>query len=109
MQLDEFLASQGVKRNGLEHAATGNTTAAIMAIPMATDSIRLIGDEDKHATILYFGETATLPADAKNVLIDTLGMVARMTPPFAVPSNFVRIRPVTSVVSLNCFACIKAF
>jgi len=31
------------------------------------------------------------------------------TPPFAVPSNFVNIKPVISTVSLNAFTCYIAF
>lgn len=59
-----------------------NTTAAIMALPAPLEKIRLVGDEDKHATLLYFGETSTLPDGAKQVLTDAVKMAAGMLYPF---------------------------
>lgn len=59
-----------------------NTTAAIMAIPGPLDPIRLVGDEDKHATLLYFGETNTLPDGAKDVLTESVGTATSMLSPF---------------------------
>jgi 2'-5' RNA ligase len=63
----------------LEHAVSGtNTTAAIMAIPAPLESIYLVGDEDKHATLLFFGETNTLPDDAKDILVESVKMACAM-------------------------------
>jgi 2'-5' RNA ligase len=59
-----------------------NTLAAIMAIPAPLESIRLVGDEDKHATLLFFGETSTLPDGAKDVLTESVGTAASMLSPF---------------------------
>ena len=55
-----------------------NTQAAIMAIPDPMDPIRLVGDEEKHATLLYFGETSTLPLEAKQTLIDAVEVASTM-------------------------------
>jgi 2'-5' RNA ligase len=59
-----------------------NTTAAIMAIPGSLEPIRLVGDEEKHATLLYFGETSTLPDTAKQTLLDSVEMASGMMFPF---------------------------
>lgn len=59
-----------------------NTTAGIMALPAPLENIRLVGDEDKHATLLFFGETSTLPADAKSVLTDSVKQASSMLFPF---------------------------
>lgn len=59
-----------------------NTTAAIMAIPAPLENIRLVGDEEKHATLLFFGETSTLPDDAKNTLIESVKTACDMLFPF---------------------------
>ena len=60
-----------------------NTTAAIMAIPAPLENIRLVGDEEKHATLLFFGETSTLPDDAKKNLLDSVKMACSMLFPFS--------------------------
>jgi hypothetical protein len=60
-----------------------NTTAAIMAIPSPLEPIRLVGTEDKHATLLYFGETSTLPGDAKQTLLDAVELASGMLFPFS--------------------------
>lgn len=52
-----------------------NTKAAIVAVPRPLDPIRLIGSEEKHATLLYFGDTTTLPSEAKQTLLDSVEMV----------------------------------
>jgi 2'-5' RNA ligase len=63
----------------LEHAVSGTkTVAAIMAIPAPLESIHLVGDEDKHATLLFFGETNTLPDDAKDILVESVKMACAM-------------------------------
>lgn len=59
-----------------------NTTAIIAALPSPMDRIRLVGDEEKHATLLFFGETASLPSDAKSVITDVLAKASRMLFPF---------------------------
>ena len=41
--------------------------------------------------------------------ISSSDWIATAIPPFAVPSSFVRIIPVTSATSLNCLACTSAF
>jgi hypothetical protein len=73
MDDDQFLA----------HADSGNTDAVIVALPRALDPVRLIGNEDKHATLLYFGPTASLPEDAKENLLETLAQASAMFMPFA--------------------------
>lgn len=76
------LAEQGalaVANLGLQHAST---QAVIVATPLAMDPIRLVGDEEKHATVLYFGETSSLPVAAKPVLLETLQQVSLMVEPF---------------------------
>lgn len=60
-----------------------NTTAAIMALPAPLEPIRLVGDEDKHATMLFFGETSTLPETAKQTLLDSVKMASGMIFPFS--------------------------
>lgn len=60
-----------------------NTTAAIMALPGPLEQIRLVGDEEKHATLLFFGETSTLPNDAKQNLLDSVKMACDMLSPFS--------------------------
>lgn len=59
------------------------TNVCVVALPRATDPIRLVGDEDKHATLLFLGEMATLPSDAKEVLTETLQNVAQLFSPFS--------------------------
>jgi len=53
-----------------------DTKAAIVALPAPLDPIRLVGDEEKHATLLFFGETSSLPADAKQTLTDSAAQAA---------------------------------
>lgn len=60
-----------------------NTQAVIVALPPVMDPIRLVGDEDKHATLLYFGETATLPDGAKDVLLNTVAQAAKLFDKFS--------------------------
>lgn len=60
-----------------------DTVAAIMALPSPLDSIRLVGDEEKHATLLYFGETSTLPGEALQTLKDSVGTACEMLFPFS--------------------------
>ncbi len=59
-----------------------NTSAAIVALPAPLDTVRLIGDEEKHATLLFFGETNTLPEEAKSTLVDSVKLAATMLFPF---------------------------
>jgi len=59
-----------------------NTTAAIMAIPEPLDQIRLVGEEEKHATLLFFGETSSLPDDAQGVLVEAVKTACSMLWPF---------------------------
>lgn len=66
----------------LKGGTVANTTAAIMAIPAPLENIRLVGDEEKHATLLFFGETSTLPDNAKNILIESVKMACSMLFPF---------------------------
>lgn len=60
-----------------------STQAVIVALPHGMDSVRLVGDEEKHATLLYFGETSTLPDEAKEELLGTLEQVSHMVEPFS--------------------------
>lgn len=60
-----------------------NTTAAIMAIPSPLEPIRLVGDEDKHTTLLFFGDTSTLAENAKQTLIDSVKTASSMLFPFS--------------------------
>lgn len=60
-----------------------NTTAAIMALPGPLENIRLVGDEDKHATLLFFGETSLLPDGAKDVLTESVKTACDMLFPFS--------------------------
>lgn len=72
--------------DSLKHSALdspANTVAAIMAIPSPLESIRLVGDEDKHATLLYFGETSTLPGEAKQTLLDSVELASGMLFPYS--------------------------
>lgn len=65
----------------VEHASADrstNTTAVIVALPRAMDPIRLVGNEDKHATLLFFGETNTLPSEARFVLEDTAKRICKI-------------------------------
>lgn len=79
MSLVDFLEHQGIK-----HAQTSAiTTAVIVAIPSEMDSIRLVGDEEKHATILFLGETSTLPPEAKTVILESLATAAQAFPTFS--------------------------
>lgn len=66
----------------IDSASTGNTTAAIMATPAPLEPIRLVGNEEKHATLLYFGETNTLPANARQMLLDSVEQASQMLFPF---------------------------
>lgn len=59
------------------------TTAVIVAVPPVMDPVRLVGQTDKHATLLFFGETATLPYGAKEALLQTLSLTAKMFTPFS--------------------------
>lgn len=63
--------------------ATARTTAVVVALPSQVDPIRLVGEEPKHATLLFFGETASLPSNAKEVLLQTLEQVSKMAEPFS--------------------------
>lgn len=74
-------APESLKHSALD--STGNTTAAIMAIPSPLESIRLVGDEEKHATLLFFGETSTLPGEARQTLLDSVQMACEMLFPFS--------------------------
>lgn len=60
-----------------------STSVAIMALPRAMDPIRLVGDEEKHATVLYFGDMGTLPDDAKSEILTTMSLIAKMVSPFS--------------------------
>lgn len=66
-----------------EGVTMANTTAAIMALPAPLENIRLVGDEDKHATLLFFGETNSLPDGSKDVLIESVKMACSMLFPFS--------------------------
>lgn len=77
--LKDLIASEGLS---LQHVDAPHTNAVIVALPAAMDPIRLIGDEDKHATLMYFGETATLPEGAKEELLSTVEVVSKMSMPF---------------------------
>lgn len=82
--LSAFLSSHGIETQ-VKHADDGPdsyTTAVIVAVPSELDPVRLVGDEDKHATILFFGETATLPDEAKGKIIQVLASAANMFEPF---------------------------
>lgn len=81
METEDFLAHYGVTLES--DTSNKNTTAVIVALPSALDPIRLVGDEDKHATLLFFGETATLPPGAKEVLIETLALASTVFRPFS--------------------------
>lgn len=81
-QVDDFLVHHGVKEGLIRHDGLAPTTAAIVVVPSDLDPIRLVGDESKHATLLHFGETATLPSDAKSVLLDLVAQAAQLTMPF---------------------------
>lgn len=59
-----------------------DTTAAIMALPAPLENIRLVGDEEKHATLLCFGETNTLPDGAKDILVESVKTACGMLFPF---------------------------
>jgi 2'-5' RNA ligase len=78
--VEEFLATQGIKHAQAD--GTPNTSVCIVALPRATDPIRLVGDVDKHATLLFFGDMATLPDDAKTTMTETLQNVMQLFSPF---------------------------
>lgn len=59
-----------------------STGVVIVAVPAPMDPIRLVGDEEKHATILFFGDKSTLPTDAKKILSETIQNVTRLFMPF---------------------------
>lgn len=82
-----------------------NTTAAIMAIPSPLESIRLVGDEDKHATLLFFGETSTLPGEALQTLKDSVELAAGMLFPFS--ESVVDIKRLGSDVPPALVACLS--
>lgn len=82
-ELQEFFAHQGLRHDAAAAPSTGNTTACVVALPRAIDPINLVGDEQKHATLLFAGETSTLPADAKTTFVETLQNVAQLFTPFA--------------------------
>lgn len=77
--VSKFLADIGIKHS--DDLVT-NSTAVIVAIPKLLDPIRLIGDEEKHATMLFFGETSTLPPEAKDNITETLALAASLFGPF---------------------------
>ena len=69
-----------------------NTTAVIVALPRELDPIRLVGPEEKHATLLYFGETSTLPEGAKDAMLRTVESIAAMSSCFSARiKNFQRL------------------
>lgn len=59
------------------------TTAVLVALPRKLDPVRLVGDEDKHVTLLYFGETSSLPQDAKDEILKALNQAATIFAPFS--------------------------
>lgn len=67
----------------LRHDDETPTSAVIVALPAPLDPSRLVGPEDKHATLLYFGETAKLSAGAKNDMLKTAAQVANMMSTFS--------------------------
>lgn len=79
----DFLDRFGIKTSEMMHRDGLNTAACIVAVPRNLDPVRLIGDENKHATLLYFGETSKLPEDAKGKLIQILTLASRMFEPFS--------------------------
>lgn len=81
MSVADFLSGQGLMHE--DSSPTSRMTAAIVALPRALDSVRLIGDEEKHATLLFFGETSSLPEEAKTTLVNTLQQAAQMFSPFS--------------------------
>jgi 2'-5' RNA ligase len=78
--VDDILARKGTK--SISHSEGTPTTAVLVAVPSAMDPIRLVGDEEKHATLLFFGETSSLPSGAKEELLGTLEQVSMMTGSF---------------------------
>lgn len=80
-KLEEFFVSQGLSH--AQSASEPNTSACIVALPRATDPIRLVGDVEKHATLLFLGEAAALPSDAKTVILETMQNVSRLFTPFS--------------------------
>lgn len=59
-----------------------NTTAVVVALPAATDTVHGIGPEEKHATLLFFGETATLEDGAEAIIKSVLDIAAGRWAPF---------------------------
>lgn len=59
------------------------TSAIVVALPNVLDPVRLIGSEDKHTTLLFFGEAAALGDEAKANVLATVSQVAAMTSPFS--------------------------
>jgi 2'-5' RNA ligase len=62
-------------------------TVCIMAVPAADDPIHDIGPEDKHATLLYFGDRSASAdperiEDSKSIFLSALRIAAEETPPF---------------------------
>lgn len=80
--VDDFLARRGVYLEHVDPTDT-STSVAVVALPKTMDPIRLVGDVDKHATLLFFGDVSTLPSDAKDVLVETLQNVSRICMPFS--------------------------
>ena len=68
---------------------------------------------------IFFGIFSSMAEDRKSSIFSSTPMnftgafssssTANKTPPFAVPSSFVTIKPVIGRISLNCFACWTAF
>lgn len=58
-------------------------TAGIMAIPETLDTIRLVGPEEKHVTLLFFGSTDSLPENAKETMLSAVETAANMLFPFS--------------------------
>jgi 2'-5' RNA ligase len=73
---------RGYGSKSIEHADGMHTSVVIVALPEQMDTIRLVGDEEKHATLLFLGEMGTLPDNAKSELVNTLQMVSSMVEPF---------------------------
>lgn len=84
--VDDFLERIGVE--SFVHAAPTEkdetkTTAVVVALPSDLDPIRLVGDGDKHATLLFFGDVSTLPPGSKEIITKALAQVTNIFTPFA--------------------------
>lgn len=60
----------------------GDTSVVIVALPAADDPVHGIGPEEKHATILFFGELDTLDDSDAGLLAQVCTAVAGATAPF---------------------------